>query len=58
MLAAGGELDEHLLEDELLAAALGAGLTEREARASIRSGLFAGLTKPTGGLTSGAERQR
>jgi hypothetical protein len=46
VLAAGGELDEVLVEDELLAAALDAGLPEREARASIRSGLRAGATEP------------
>lgn len=46
MLAAGGELDEDLVEDELLTAALAAGLPEREARASIRSGLRAGAKEP------------
>jgi hypothetical protein len=46
MLAAGGELDEDLVEDELLAAALAAGLPEREARASSRSGLRAGAKEP------------
>ena len=46
MLAAGGELDEALVEEELLAAALDAGLPEREATASIRSGLRAGFSEP------------
>lgn len=46
MLAAGGELDEDLVEDELLTAALATGLPDREARASIRSGLAAGAREP------------
>jgi hypothetical protein len=46
MLVAGGELPDQLVEDELLAAALDAGLPEREARASIRSGLRAGAREP------------
>ena len=46
MLAAGGELDQDLVEDELLAASLAIGLPEREARASIRSGLRAGAKEP------------
>jgi hypothetical protein len=46
MLAAGGELDEQWVEDQLLAAALAAGLPEREARASITSGLRAGAREP------------
>lgn len=46
MLAAGGELDHALVEDELLAAALAAGLPEREAQASIHSGLRAGTREP------------
>lgn len=46
MLAAGGEVDEDLVEAELLAAALATGLPEREARASIRSGLRAGAREP------------
>jgi len=46
MLAAGGELAETLVEDELLTAALDAGLPEREARASIYSGLRAGAKEP------------
>lgn len=46
MLAAGGELDEHLVEDELLGAALDVGLPEGEARASIHSGLTAGAREP------------
>jgi hypothetical protein len=37
MLAAGGELDKDLIQDELLADALAVGLPEREARASIRA---------------------
>jgi hypothetical protein len=46
MLVAGGEVDEHIVEDELLAAALDIGLPEGEARASIRSGLGAGAREP------------
>jgi len=46
MLIAGGELDETVVEGELLAAALDAGLPEREATASIRSGLRAGAREP------------
>jgi Bifunctional DNA primase/polymerase, N-terminal len=46
MLVAGGELNEPLAEEELLAAALDVGLSEREATASIRSGLHAGFREP------------
>lgn len=46
MLIAGGELAETLVEDELLAAAVDAGLPEAEATASIRSGLHAGCREP------------
>jgi hypothetical protein len=47
MLAAGGELDRALVEEELLAAAAAAaGLGETEARASVRSGLNAGAREP------------
>jgi hypothetical protein len=46
MLVAGGEVDQALVEAELLAAALAAALPEREARASIRSGLTAGARQP------------
>ena len=46
MLVAGGELDEALVEEELLGAATDAGLPEREARASIHSGLRAGAREP------------
>lgn len=46
MLVAGGELDGLLVEDELLAAAVDAGLSEGEARTSIRSGLRAGAKEP------------
>jgi len=46
MLAAGGELHEALIEAELLAAAVDVALPEREARASIRSGLSAGAREP------------
>jgi len=46
MLVAGGELGGCLVEDELLAAALDVGLPEREATASIRSGLHAGFREP------------
>jgi hypothetical protein len=46
MLTAGGELDIGHVEDELIAAALDVGLSEREARASIHSGLRAGAREP------------
>jgi hypothetical protein len=46
MLAAGGELDQGLVEDELLAAAADVGLGEGEAKASIHSGLTAGGREP------------
>jgi hypothetical protein len=46
MLVAGGELDGRLVEDELLAAAIDAGLPEPEARASLVSGLRAGGREP------------
>jgi hypothetical protein len=46
LTAAGGELDAVQVEDELIAAALAAGLPEREACASIRSGLRAGAKQP------------
>jgi hypothetical protein len=46
MLVAGGELDGTLVEAELLAAALDVGLPEREAIASIRSGLQSGYREP------------
>jgi hypothetical protein len=46
MLIAGGELDEDLVQDELLAAALDVGLPDREATASIRSGVHAGFRQP------------
>ena len=49
MLVAGGELDETLVEDELLAGGRHVGLAEGEARASIRSGLRAGATEPRQG---------
>jgi len=45
-LVAGGELDETIAGGELLAAAVDAGLPEREATASIRSGLRAGAREP------------
>jgi hypothetical protein len=46
MLVAGGELDHSLVELELLAAALDAGLSEPEAQASLASGLRAGSREP------------
>jgi hypothetical protein len=46
MLAAGGELDRVLVEEELLAAAADVGLGETEAAASVRSGLNAGAREP------------
>ena len=46
MLVTGGELNETLVEEKLLAAALHIRLTEAEARASIRSGLQAGAAEP------------
>lgn len=46
MLAAGGELDRALVEEELLAAAAAVGLAETEAAASVRSGLNAGAREP------------
>jgi hypothetical protein len=45
-LVAGGELAEDLVFTELLAAAISVGLDEREAQATIRSGLDAGATTP------------
>ena len=45
-LVAGGELAEELAYDELLAAAVSVGLAEREARATIRSGMAAGVRAP------------
>jgi hypothetical protein len=47
-LVAGGQLERSQVEAALLGAALGVGLTEREARATIRSGLEAGLKEPRG----------
>lgn len=46
MLVAGGELDEALVGNRSLGAALDAGLPEAEARASLTSGLHAGVRKP------------
>lgn len=49
MLVSGGKLDDGLVEDELLAGALCAGLPEPEARASLASGLRAGAWSPPPG---------
>lgn len=46
MLAAGGEVDLGLVEEELLAAAIDVGLPEGEAKASLHSGLRAGSREP------------
>ena len=46
MLAAGGELDSALVEEELLHAAADVGLGETEAQASVRSGMKAGAREP------------
>lgn len=45
-LVAGGELDAVLVERELVAAALAAGLSEPETRVSVASGLRAGAREP------------
>lgn len=45
-LAAGGELDQHQVEAALLDVAVSVGLTENEARQTIRSGMDAGSRKP------------
>jgi putative DNA primase/helicase len=45
-LVGAGELDEPEVSDLLLQAALGTGLGEREAAATIRSGLRAGMREP------------
>lgn len=45
-LVAGGELAEDVVFQELLAAGVGVGLGEREAQATIRSGLRAGAEVP------------
>jgi hypothetical protein len=46
MLAAGGEVERALVEEELLGAAADVGLAETEAAASVRSGLNAGARGP------------
>ena len=46
MLVAGGELDELLVEETLIAATRDAGLSEGEANASLASGLRAGSREP------------
>jgi len=45
-LVAGGEIDRHVAEADLLGAAVSIGLPENEARATIRSGMAAGLKSP------------
>lgn len=45
-LVAGGELDKHQVEAVLLSAAISIGLTELEARATIKSGMDAGTLEP------------
>lgn len=45
-LVAGGELDEDEVEEALLEAALAAGLSENEAKATIASGINAGMLEP------------
>src|SRR5436190_1578594 len=45
-IVAGGELDQHTVEAELMNAALAVGLTERESEATVASGLQAGLRLP------------
>ncbi|MDP8931866.1 MAG: DNA primase, partial [Actinomycetota bacterium] len=45
-LVGAGLLDEHSVTDQLLQAALVAGLPEAEAQATIRSGLGAGRAQP------------
>jgi putative DNA primase/helicase len=45
-LIGGGELDQQTAETELLAAAMGAGLTAAEAQRTIASGMQAGIKKP------------
>lgn len=45
-IVAAGILDETLVEGVLIDSALAAGLGEREARATVRSGMAAGLTRP------------
>ncbi len=47
-LVAGGQLERGQVEAALLGAASGLGLPEREARATIKSGLEAGLREPRG----------
>lgn len=45
-LVAGGDLDRHRVETALLAIALSVGLSESEARATIKSGMEAGAQEP------------
>jgi len=56
-LVGAGQIDEAAVHGGLLAAALGCGLAEREALATIRSGLEAGMAQPwelRGALPTGA----
>ncbi len=45
-LVGGGEIDQQSAEEGLCAAALGTGLPEQEVRATLRSGLEAGMKQP------------
>jgi len=51
-LIAGGELDQVKVEDNLLTAAIRAGLPENEARRTIQSGITAGMQEPRSAPTS------
>ncbi len=51
-LVAAGALDEGHAEDELVAAALSAGLSETEARGTVRSAFRGGAANPRSGLGS------
>ena len=47
-IVGGGQLDRPVVESALMAAAVAVGLDEREAAATLRSGLEAGLKEPRG----------
>ena len=47
-IVGGGHLDRPVVESALMAAAVTVGLEEREAAATLRSGLEAGLKEPRG----------
>jgi len=57
-LVAGGELDEHIVVDALLAAARQCGLTAAEATKTIRSGITKGTAHPRQRPESGAASPR